>query len=146
MQTNEKILVAVDFSSLSDRVMDAAMEMAEKFGAALHLVFVVEDLAPYAWVSIPHISMDVLEKEMVQSASAKIERLADEKIGDHFTWTTKVLTGNPSEAIVSHAESEGCTLIVMGTHGYRGLEKRLLGSVAERVLKHAPCPVLVVNP
>ena len=146
MQTKQKILVAVDFSSLSERVINTAMEMAEKFGAELHLVFVVEDLAPYAWVSIPHISMDVLEQEMVQSASTKIERLAYEKIGDRFSWTTKVLNGNPSEAIVSHAQSEGCTLIVMGTHGYRGLEKRLLGSVSERVLKHAPCPVLVVNP
>ena len=146
MQTKQKILVAVDFSSLSDRVLDKAMEMAEKFDASLHLVFVVEDLAPYAWVSIPHISMDVLEKEMVEHAAVKVERIADEKIGDRFSWTTKVLSGVPAKAIISQAESEGCTLIVMGTHGYRGLEKRLLGSVSEQVLKHAPCPVLVVNP
>jgi nucleotide-binding universal stress UspA family protein len=142
----QKILVAVDFSGLTGRVMEAGLEMAAKFGAALHLVFVVEDMAPYAWVSIPHISLDILEEEMVQNASAKIEKLAEETIGDSFPYITKVLKGVPAAEIVAHAKREGCDFIVMGTHGYRGLEKRLLGSVAEQVLRNASCPVLVVNP
>lgn len=146
MQTLEKILVAIDFSRLTDRVMKAALEMAEKFGAKLELVFVVEDMTPYSWLSIPHISMDVLEDEMAQHAVSKLEGLAEDTIEDRFAYTTKVLRGVPAEQIVTEAESSGCGLIVMGTHGYRGLEKRLLGSVAEQVLKHAPCPVLVVNP
>ena len=82
MRTVEKILVAVDFSALTDKVLQTAMEMAEKYGAALKIVYVVEDLEPYSWLSIPHISTDVLEAEMVKSATSKIERLAEEKIGN----------------------------------------------------------------
>jgi len=146
MHPVRKILVAVDFSKLTGKVLDAAVIMAEKFSAELNVVFVVENMEPYSWVSIPHISFDLLEDEMLKNAETKIERLVYDTVHDRLPCTTKVLKGIPAAQIISHAKSEGCDLIIMGTHGYRGLEKALLGSVAEQVLKNAPCPVLVVHP
>lgn len=145
METIQKILTAVDFSELTEKVLDAAINMARKFGAELRLVYVVEDMTPYAWVSVPHVSFDVLEQEMDKSAGTKLEKLVSEKIPAGLSCSTEVRKGHPAKEIVDCARSEGSSFIVMGTHGYRGLEKVLLGSVTDQVLKSAPCPVLVVR-
>jgi universal stress protein A len=145
MEVIQKILTAVDFSDLTDKVLDAAINMAQKFDAELRILYVVEDMTPYAWVSVPHISFDVLELEMNRSAEVKLEKLRLEKLPAGLVCRTEVRKGSPAKEIVDCASSESCSLIVMGTHGYGGMEKMLLGSVADQVLKSAPCPVLVVR-
>lgn len=145
MHAIRKILTAVDFSSQTDKVLDAAISMAVKFEAEVQLVFVVEEMSPYAWVTVPHISFDILEEEMGKSAETKLEKLVEEKLPAGLSCKTEVRKGIPAKEIVDCARKEGSSLIVMGTHGYRGMEKVLLGSVAEQVLQSAPCPVLVIN-
>jgi len=145
MHAIQKILTAVDFSGQTDKVVDAAISMATKFEAELRLVFVVEEMAHYAWVTVPHISFDILEEEMGKSAETKLEKLVEEKLPAGLSCKTEVRKGIPAREIVDCARKEGSSLIVMGTHGYRGMEKVLLGSVAEQVLRSAPCPVLVIN-
>lgn len=145
MATIRKILVPVDFSVLTDKVLDAAITMAQQFGAELRLVFVVEGMTPYAWMSAPNISFDVLEQEMDKSADAKLEKLVLEKLPKDLSCSTEVRKGSPSVEIVNCAREQESSLIIMGTHGYGGIEKMLLGSVADHVLKTAPCPVLVVR-
>lgn len=145
MYAIRKILTAVDFSSQTDKVLDAAISMAVKFEAEVQIVFVVEEMSHYAWVAVPHISFDILEEEMGKSAETKLEKLVEEKLPAGLSCKTEVRKGIPAKEIVDCARKEGSSLIVMGTHGYRGMEKVLLGSVAEQVLQSAPCPVLVIN-
>jgi len=145
MEAKQKILTAVDFSELTDKVLDAASNLAQKFGAELRLVYVVEEMTPYAWVSVPNISFDVMELEMDKSAAARLRKLVLEKLPSSLSCSTDVRKGNPAKEIVDCARINGDSLIVMGTHGYRGMEKVLLGSVANKVLQSAPCPVLVVR-
>lgn len=145
MEAVQKILTAVDFSAQTEKVLEAAVSMARNFDAQLLVVFVVEEMTPYAWVTVPHISFDILEEEMGKTAESKLETLVEEKLPAGISCSTEVRRGAPAKEIVDCAQKEGCSFIVMGTHGYRGMEKMLLGSVAEQVLKNAPCPVLVVN-
>lgn len=145
METFRKILVAIDFSGQTGKVLAAAFEMAQKFDAELRLVFVVEDMTPWAWMSIPNVSFDVLEQEMDKKAEAKLEKLVQEELPAGLSCITEVRKGNPAREIVDCARKEASSLIVMGTHGYRGMEKMLLGSVAGQVLQDAPCPVLVIR-
>ena len=145
MAAIEKILTAIDFSGHTGKVLDTAIFMAGKFGAEMQLLFVVEEMTPYAWVTVPHISFDIMEEEMSKSAEARLEKLVLEKLPAGLSCRTEVRKGVPARELTDCARKEGSSLIIMGTHGYRGMEKMLLGSVAEQVLQNAPCPVLVVN-
>jgi nucleotide-binding universal stress UspA family protein len=82
------------------------------------------------------------EEEMVQGAEQKMDSFLDGYTGVE----AKVLIGDVGEEVVRYAEETGIDMIIMGTHGYKGLEKVMFGSVAEKVVKTAPCPVLTINP
>ena len=82
----------------------------------------------------------------MQSAEKKMESFLKENLDETISCDSKILAGDVAEEIISYAEREKAGLIVMGTHGYKGLEKVLFGSIAEKVVKTAPCPVLTINP
>ena len=86
------------------------------------------------------------EEEMLQSAEKKMESFLAENLGNDKTCSSTVIKGDVAEEITDYAAKNDISMIVMGTHGYKGLEKVLFGSVAEKVVKTAPCPVLTVNP
>jgi len=91
---------------------------------------------------VPHMPVAKFEEEMVQAAEQKMENfLAGQK-----NIEAKVLVGDVAEEIIRHTEESSVDLIVMGTHGYKGLEKVMFGSVAEKVVRSSPCPVLTINP
>ena len=138
----KKMLVPVDFSENSKKVLDAAGYFAKMCEAELNVVFVVQSFDDYSGFFVPHMPVAKFEEEMVQAAEQKMEKfLAGQK-----NVAAKVLVGDVAEEIIRHAEESGMDLIIMGTHGYKGLEKVMFGSVAEKVVRSSPCPVLTINP
>jgi nucleotide-binding universal stress UspA family protein len=121
-----EILFASDFSPHSDHAFDAALTLAQHFGARLHLLHVVHH---------PH------EQE---AARARFDAFAEERVAG-VEFTLAIARGSPASQIVKHAEREKVDLIVMGTHGRTGLAHVARGSVAETVVRHAPCLVLTIG-
>ena len=146
MMEFRKILVPIDFSENSPKILRDAAEIAERFGAELTVVFVVQSFEDYSGFFVPHIPITQFEEEMVQSATTKMESFLSENLKSKIPVNSKILQGDVAEELVKFATENGIGMIIMGTHGYKGLEKALFGSVAERVVKTAPCPVLTINP
>lgn len=146
MDKFKKILVPVDFSDNSRKILQAAAGLAGQFGAELSVVFVVQSFDDYSGFFVPHVPIAQFEEEMVRSAEDKMKAFVAETLPTETPVQTRVLAGDVAESIIEHAARTGIDLIVMGTHGYKGLERVLFGSVAEKVVKTAPCPVLSINP
>jgi nucleotide-binding universal stress UspA family protein len=146
-ETITKILVPVDFSPHAERAFGYAMALAQRFGATLGLLHVVEDpFVTGAWnseVSVPNVG-ELLEG-LIANAERRLATLRQSAAALGVTAETALMTGAPAHAIVEHAKEGGFDLIVMGTHGHTGLSHVIMGSVAERVVRKAPCPVLTVH-
>jgi len=145
MEFAKKILFPVDLSEVSYKIAPYVKEVASKFGAEVHLVFVARILEHFTSIYVPHPSVRSFEAEIVKGAEKKL----DEFLKDHFqsfSPKTKVVLGDAAEEILNYVRSEGIGLVIMGTHGRKGLEKIVFGSVAERVLQKSPVPVLTINP
>ena len=141
-----RILVPVDFSAHSERAVRYAATLAGQVGASVEVMHVVDDpfTSPaFAEVYVPNVP-DLLQS-MIDSATERLELLKEGMFPHGADVTTTVFVGRPAYAIVEHAQSGGFDLIVMGTHGRTGLTHILLGSVAERVVRLAPCAVLTVR-
>ena len=138
----KNILVPVDFSENYKKILDAAGYFSGTCQAQLHVVFVVQSFDDYSGFFVPHMPVAKFEEEMVQAAEQKMEKFLEGR----NDVKAKVLVGDVSEEIIRHAEESGMDLIIMGTHGYKGLEKVMFGSVAEKVVRSSPCPVLTINP
>jgi nucleotide-binding universal stress UspA family protein len=146
MKEFRKILVPVDFSENSPKLLQDAADIAERFTAELTVVFVVQSFEDYSGFFVPHIPITQFEEEMVRGAAGKMESFLAGNLKNNVPCTSKILQGDVAETLVKFAADNDIALIIMGTHGYKGLEKALFGSVAERVVKTAPCPVLTINP
>jgi nucleotide-binding universal stress UspA family protein len=147
MKTIQKILAAVDFSEHSDPVLDAAVGFARQFDAELHLVHaydvripLVTPLTPYGFSAPPAVI-----EETQEVAASKLGAFVRRASAQGVAATPHVSGAPAASAIVDLAEELGADLIVMGTRGRTGLKHVLLGSVAERTMRQAPCWVLVVN-
>jgi nucleotide-binding universal stress UspA family protein len=146
-QAISRILVPVDFSAHSDEALRYAVSLASRFGASLELVHVVDDpFSSGAWGSegyVPNVT-DLFENLMAD-AQRRLSELKDRVARDGIPVATAVLKGRPPQAIVEHAKNGRFDLVVMGTHGRAGLAHLFMGSVAEAVVRRAPCPVLTVR-
>ncbi len=140
------ILFPVDFTEASSRVAGYAKALAQSFGAKLYVLFVVEDLSKFAGFYVPHTALEKMEKELFEGAQKKMNAFIEDNLADLEGVEPIIAVGDAAEKICETAKEKGADLIVIGTHGRKGLEKALFGSVAEKVVKTAPCPVLTVNP
>ena len=123
MSEVRQILLATDFSDASEHAAAVAREYARAFGARLHVLHV-------AWAG--------------DEQAGRLLRGMQEDFAPEVAVTTAIEFGNPAARIVDYARRHGVDLIVVGTHGRTGVSRALLGSVAERVVRTAPCPVLAV--
>ena len=140
-----RLLVPTDFSPTSDIALQYALDIAPP-DAAIHVLHVVEDLGvTAAYPDGFYMESPGLRGELTDEAHKRLQDIVRRAARPHLTLTTEVLVGWPVAAIVQDAKSRDADLIVMGTHGRSGLAHALLGSVAERVLRTAPCPVLTVR-
>jgi nucleotide-binding universal stress UspA family protein len=145
MHAFKKILFPVDLSGISPKIVPYVREMMAKFDAEVHLLFVARILQHFTSIYVPHPSVYQFEGEIVKGAEKKLEEFTEEYFEDD-PCKGKVVLGDPAQEILNYVQSEGIDLIVMGTHGRKGLEHVIFGSVAERVVTNSPVPVLTVNP
>ena len=141
----KKIICAIDFSDNSAQVADYARTMAQCSGAMVMCVYVAPSLSQYVGFHVPPSSIDNFVGEIVSGADTTMNAFVAENFKD-LNASGFVVTGYPAEEILDMAEKEKADLIVMGTHGRRGIDRILFGSVAEKVVKSAKCPVLTVRP
>ena len=142
-----RILAATDFSPSSDHALRYAAEFAQRFGAELHLLHVTQDLATAALAMAPLIPAEVdYREQQFEVASRELDRLPAALGLKVPKAVREVREGTAFVEIIRYARDHQIDLIVMGTHGRSGLAHVLLGSVAERVVRKAPCPVLTVRP
>lgn len=145
------VVTPIDFSDNSKLIADSAAFLAGKFGASLNLVFVVQNFEDYSGFFVPQMHMPNLEDELLTGAEARMVSFVDEYRQDYIQLgvvdiVAKVLMGDVGEQIVEYATEIEADMIVMGTHGYKGLEKIMFGSVADKVVRAADCPVTTINP
>lgn len=144
----EKIMVPVDFSEHSKLAFGHARMLASAFTSELELVHVVEQVVyshPSFWSAEPGLA-DELHQQSIRSAEAVVEELARAHEGELGPGVkSRVVSGSLPGALADHAAEAGVDLIVLSTHGRTGFARWLMGSVSERLLRVAPCSVLVVR-
>lgn len=132
-----------DFSEPSLKALRYAVPFAKHFGATIFLAHVLERIPLIAGDHT--VVMTVPEGEMVQAAKKRLLSLAADEIEELVPVNTQVRMGKPFAEVVTLAKELQIDLIIVATHGYTGLRHVLLGSTTERIVRHAPCPVLVVR-
>ena len=147
MMTLKNILVATDFSDASTAALTYARELAHAFNGTLHMLHVTGNVLAEA-IGIEGYTTDwaALQQEVDEAARRQLEGLVTADDRQALAAKAVVVTSNsPAQAIVSYANDVHVDLIVVGTHGRGGMAHLLMGSVAERVVRTAPCPVLTVR-
>lgn len=139
----KNILVPIDFSEQSEKAASAACALAAKTGATVHLVHAY--LIPVESVGLAHTVSQHYVEQFVAESTAQLKELAGRLCPNAPLGPFQVVSGDPREVIVEKAQELHAELIVMGTHGRRGLKRALMGSVAESVARTAHCSVLVVR-
>lgn len=142
----KNILLPTDFSANAKSAQDYACEFADQFGSRLHVLSVVQDAA----LVLPETGMFLTlplpsVHEIVEAAESSLKTVLDPQWVSAHEVTLQVAVGTPFVEIVRYADENHIDLIVLGTHGRTGLRHVLLGSVAERVLRQATCPVLTIR-
>jgi nucleotide-binding universal stress UspA family protein len=148
MKEFKKILFPVDLSEVSPKIAPWVLSMAQTYLADIYLIFVARRFEHFTSVYVTAESIEKFEKEVIDGA----ERSLDEFVKRHFEnkgfdrCHPKVVLGDAAEEILEFVKSGGMDLVIMGTHGRKGLERVVFGSVADRVVKMCTVPVLTVNP
>jgi universal stress protein A len=138
-----RIVVALDFSTNADVAVGYAADLAIALGASIHLLHVLEEPS-VGWDLYVRDAPDIRDR-LTAGARASLALLASSLEKRRIAVTTELRHGAAAESIVRAAADAQADLIVVGTHGRGGLSHLLLGSVAERVIRHASCPVLAVR-
>jgi nucleotide-binding universal stress UspA family protein len=145
MLTPTRILVPVDFSSNAEQALDYAIELAGKLGATIHVLNVIGIPVfgvPELGVAVTSATMD----SMVRDNQTALDKLVASRKSTGVKFSDPILrTGDARDVILQTAEEIGADLIVMGTHGRRGLSRALLGSVTEMVVRTSNVPVLTIR-
>ena len=144
MSRIQNILVPIDFSDHSGRALDMAVSLAKELGAKLELLHSYQlatgAISPYG-VVIP----ESFDRGVREAAASQLEQWREKAAAEGVEVKARLCSTYPSRGIVDAAEELGADLIVMGTRGLSGIKHVLLGRVAERVLRRAPCPVVTVK-
>lgn len=142
-----RILVPTDFSAPSEAALEYARILAAKFGSSLRILHVIDDpTGSSAFVADGYApSTDDIRHSLLDQARTRLDHLVNLDDRSRYHAHADAVLGQPAAAIVDYATATGSGLIVMGTHGRTGLAHLLMGSVAEQVVRTAPCPVLTVR-
>jgi nucleotide-binding universal stress UspA family protein len=142
----KNVLVATDFSEPSAVALDYGRELARTYDAKLHVLHVVEDLRWRYATDMAPTALVGIQEDIEASATSRLHDLLTDEDRSQLRASAVALTAiAPSEAIIQYAKTENIDVIVMGTRGRSGLAHLVMGSVAERVVRLAPCPVLTVR-
>ncbi|MFO8031588.1 MAG: universal stress protein [Desulfohalobiaceae bacterium] len=141
----KSILCAVDFAEYSPQVADYAQTLAQALNAEVHVLYVAPTLAQYVGFQVSPSSIENFVSEIISGAEETMNNFIQENLSQ-IKATGHVLSGYAAEEILNFADQNHTDLIVMGTHGRKGIDRILFGSVAERVVKSASIPVLTLRP
>lgn len=142
----EKILYPSDLGEFSLKILPYVLSMSEKYAAKIYFLHVTEDLTRWAGFYLPHVSLNVYQKEAMEAAEKLMDNVCRQKMENCPDFERRIVAGDPATEILKTVDEENINLVIMGTHGYKGLERTLFGSVANKVVKNSKVPVLVVNP
>jgi len=142
----ERILAPTDFSPHAEHALRYACALAERLGADLHVLHILSEIVP---TGPDPLMMPVMPPRFYQEDEERAEKtlatVVDSSWGSPRSLTTAVRWGTPAEGVVDYAAEQNVDLIVIATHGRTGLSHVLLGSVAERIVRESPCPVLTIR-
>jgi len=147
----QKIVCPIDFSDPSFKALTLAGELARHFDAELFVLHVVTTVPPlyYAAPAGPEVYVDfdvqLYQKNLIDEAQRRLESILPERVAPEVKIHTVVLSGEAPYQIVEYAKTVNAELIVISTHGLTGWKLIVFGSVADRVVKHARCPVLTIH-
>ena len=147
MKLTQNILVATDFSKASELALDATRILALQNDAKVTLVHVFDPRPPLSVLPGGDVGeASAHEKDLRERIHAELVRLREEKLGDVAHAKVAVVASNSAaDGICRYAEKENVDMIVLSTHGRTGISHLLIGSVAEKVVRHATCPVLTLR-
>lgn len=137
----DEILVPTDGSPASDAAIDHALDLAKRYDARIHALYVVDGAAYSTLEAGSEIVLEALESEGKEATERLSNRAADAGVDSVST----VTSGTAYRSIIDYSESNEIDVIVMGTHGRKGIDRYLLGSVTERVVRTSEVPVLTVR-
>lgn len=140
-----RILFPTDFSEHADYAWPFALQFAQEFGAEVHLLHVVAPPPRLTGAYSANFDPEKFAAALTAEATASLDRLVQAAAGRNVAFCTEVRVGVDFHEIIAYARSRQIDLIVMATHGRTGLAHALVGSVAEKVVRKAPCPVLTVK-
>ncbi|HEY7520795.1 MAG TPA: universal stress protein [Methylomirabilota bacterium] len=141
--TFRRILVATDFAESAERALACAVQLARRHGAELVLLHVYMDLPAYPEITAGQV--EAIYEEQRRWIDSALERRARSARSEGLLARALLRTGPAASTIADTAREEGADLLVVGTHSRSGLDRLIVGSVAERVVRLAACPVLVIK-
>lgn len=146
MKQINKILFPIDFTSHYESLLPWVSTFAGKFDATVYVLFVAQDLANFTTFYVPHGNIQAFQQEAVESARKRMTAAVQEHFKDFAKLETRVESGPAAAKILELAKKEKIDMIIMGAHGRKGLDRAIFGSVADKVVQGAPCPVLTIHP
>jgi len=142
----KRILFPVDLTEVCRKVVPYVGVVSKAFGAEVDVLFVAHAMKYYENIYVPPVSTRAFEEEVLRGARKRLDEFVKEIQEDLRVDSAEVRVGDAAEEIVRYVSEEGVDLVIMGTHGRKTLQKILMGSVADYVVKMSPAPVLTVNP
>ncbi len=138
-----KIVAPVDFSDKSREALKYAGKLAQHFGATLFVIHVLEPIAyPAEWLS-EIVNTQNIEQTLAEQSMKNLQEIIKQEVPPDVNVHSKLLFGYPTDAILQFVKEVQADLICMAPHGHSPLERFLLGSTTEKIIRNAPCPVLV---
>lgn len=142
----KRILFPVDLTHNSSKILPYVLSFSEKYDAMIYLLHVIEDFSEWGGFYIPHIPLEHFFDEALKGAEKTLATVCEEQLQGCPNFQRRIVFGDPAQEILKAIETENIDLVIIGTHGRKGLEHVFFGSVAENVVKKSPVPVLTVNP
>ena len=142
----KRILFPCDLTANASKILTYVLSLAEKYDSTICLFHVVQDLHAWGALYVPHTSLALDQEKLMEAAERLMDEVCDEHLQSCPNFQRRIVAGDPADEIMKIMESEQFDLVVLGTHGRKGLEHTIFGSVAEKVVKKSPVPVLTVNP
>lgn len=142
----KNILFPVDLSTASPKLVPYVKSMAEKYESEINLLFIARNLKYFADMYVPDPTIMTLEREVIQGAAKRLEEFKNKYFEGIKNVQTSVVHGDPAGEILEYINNNQVDLVIMGTHGRKGLDKIVFGSVADRIVKASLVPVLLINP
>ena len=146
MAKYDKILFPVDLEGVSDTLVEHVLTMAKTFNAELHALYVARAFDPYVGYPYSGALLENAEQETIKASKESLDHFCEKHLGDVPNLKKHTATGHTAREILKYIDDNGINLVIMSTHGRRGLDKVIFGSVAQRVVQSSPVPVFTMKP